>query len=136
MTRPIVDMIECKSDAAPPAIVIAQAGALRRGEQKLRASAYRQLQAHMSLGLCNQQRLLVECAADPGVSSWLTAEPLAESGFILNKVEFVDALSLRYGWPLRDIPSSCVCGADLSVDQRQRALLGGTPLSGTMLCVT
>ena len=78
----------------------------------------------------------MECAADPGVSSWLTAEPLAESGFFLNKVEFVDALSLRYGWPLRDIPSSCVCGADLSVDQRQRSLLGGTPLSGTMLCVT
>ena len=39
MTRPIADIIECKSDAAPPAIVITQAGALRRGEQKLRASA-------------------------------------------------------------------------------------------------
>ena len=41
----------------------------------------------------------------PGASSWLCVLPLAEFGFALNKGEFRDALSLRYGRPLKGFPA-------------------------------
>ena len=68
-----------------PSLLLRQGLSAGVSRSCVRRHNYRQLQADMSLGLCNQQRLLMECAADPGVSSWLTAEPLAESGFILKE---------------------------------------------------
>ena len=46
----------------------------------------------------------------PGASSWLSVLPLAEFGFALNKGEFRDALSLRYGRPLKGLLAMCICG--------------------------
>ena len=39
----------------------------------------------------------------PGASSWLGVLPLLEFGFVLNKGEFRDALSLRYGTLLKGL---------------------------------
>ena len=39
----------------------------------------------------------MELGIEKGVSTWLTALPLQEQGFTLNKQEFQDALCLRYG---------------------------------------
>ena len=39
----------------------------------------------------------------PGASSWLGLLPLSQFGFSLNKSEFRDALSLRYGGPLKGL---------------------------------
>ena len=41
--------------------------------------------------------------------------PLAEFGFALNKGEFRDALSLRYGRPLKGLPAMCPCGQKYNV---------------------
>jgi len=49
-------------------------------------------------------------------SLWLTALPIQEQGFYLNKQEFRDALSLRFGWQLYNVPSHCVCGSSFRVD--------------------
>ena len=49
-------------------------------------------------------------------SLWLTAHLLQKQGFHLNKQEFRDALCLKYGWQLANIPSHCVCGSSFSVD--------------------
>jgi len=49
-------------------------------------------------------------------SLWLTALPIQEQGFYLNKQEFCDAFSLRFGWQLYDVLSHCVCGSSFSVD--------------------
>ena len=42
----------------------------------------------------------MELASEKGASIWLTALPLQEQGFCLNKQEFKDALCLQYGWQL------------------------------------
>ena len=42
--------------------------------------------------------------------SWLSVIPLEEHGFILNKGELRDAVSLRYNNKLRGLPSKCPCG--------------------------
>ena len=41
--------------------------------------------------------------------------PLAEFGFALNKGEFTDALSLRYGRCLKGLPAMCPCGQQYNV---------------------
>ena len=47
---------------------------------------------------------------DPGASNWLSAVPLEEYNFVLNKKEFLDAMNLRYGKDLKGLPSNCPCG--------------------------
>ena len=49
-------------------------------------------------------------------SNWLTALPIQEQGFHLNKQELWDALCLRYGWQLSNVPDHCVCGSPFSAD--------------------
>ena len=58
----------------------------------------------------------VEVASEKGASTWLTALPLEEHGFLLNKGEFHDALHLRYGWQPSRLPRNCVCGKAFTVD--------------------
>ena len=41
--------------------------------------------------------------------------PSEEHGFRLNKAEFRDALSLRYNCPIKDLPSTCVCGKPFDI---------------------
>ena len=41
----------------------------------------------------------------PGASSWLSAFPLKEQGFALNRSEFQDAINLRYNKTLKNLPS-------------------------------
>ena len=63
--------------------------------------------------------------SEPGSSSWLTALPLRDQGFHLNKQEFWDALHLRYGWKLVNIPSHCVCGSTFTPDHAMICQHGG-----------
>ena len=37
---------------------------------------------------------------EKGASNWLSALPLKEAGFNLNKLEFRDAIALRYDLPV------------------------------------
>ena len=66
--------------------------------------------------MSDQQQLLLSIAGEPGVSSWLTAEPSYENGLILNKNDFRDAICLRYGFLIDGLPATCVCGSDMTVD--------------------
>ena len=61
-------------------------------------------------GLQPMTRRAVAQAKEKGASSWLSVIPLEEHGFILNKGEFRDAVSLRYNKKLRGLPSKCPCG--------------------------
>ena len=64
-------------------------------------------------------------ARDKGVSSWLTALPLREQGFDLNKEQFRDALSLRYNIPLEGLPSTYACGDTFNVPHALSCKKGG-----------
>ena len=52
----------------------------------------------------------LELQSHKGASSWLTCLPLAEHDFVVNKQEFKDAMSLRYGKPINGMPRYCSCG--------------------------
>ena len=57
----------------------------------------------------------LEQLSEKGASSWLSAAPLEEHGFNLNKSEFQDALNIRYDKPLKNLPSKCACDSAFSL---------------------
>ena len=57
-----------------------------------------------------QTKNAIDDANQPGASSWLSATPLEQYGFSLNKAEFRDAIMLRYGKELKGLPATYSCG--------------------------
>ena len=71
----------------------------------------------------------LQCAADHASKkdsySWVTALPIADHGFTLHKGAFRDALCLQYNSSLPHLPTSCVCGAGLTVEHALTCPTGG-----------
>ena len=57
--------------------------------------------------------------------SWLSALPLRDHGFTLNKEEFRDALALRYNRTVTNLPSKCACGDIFNVNHAMNFKKGG-----------
>ncbi|XP_066911589.1 uncharacterized protein [Clytia hemisphaerica] len=66
-----------------------------------------------------------ELAQANGASNWLTALPLKSENSDLSKREFFDAISVRYRWPLKHLPTHCACGKPYSVDHALSCAKGG-----------
>ena len=67
----------------------------------------------------------LDLATQKGASSWLTALPIRDMNFDLNKSEFRGAVKLGYDWDVPDMPSVCVCGDHFNVDQAMICKRGG-----------
>ena len=65
------------------------------------------------------------CAQEKGASSWLSSLPIKKLGYSLNKREFRDAIHLRYGWLIPDIPEFCSCGSENSMNHILTCKKGG-----------
>ena len=65
---------------------------------------YRQKQAEIRQELESTPlaKLMFQLAAEKGASAWLTALPLKEYGYLMNKQQFSDAIALRYNLNLED----------------------------------
>ncbi len=72
----------------------------------------------------NQARYL-QSAREKGVSSWLSALPIKNLGYVLNKQEWRDAICLRYGWSIPEMPRFCACGKRNSIEHALDCKLGG-----------
>ena len=62
---------------------------------------------------------------EKGSGSWLSVLPLKDHGYSLNKQEFRDALCLRYGWSVPNMPHFCGCGQKNSIDHTLICKKGG-----------
>ncbi len=62
---------------------------------------------------------------EKGSGCWLTALPLKRFGYSLNKIEFRDALYLRYGWEIPNTPFHCACGERNNVNHTLICKKGG-----------
>ena len=78
----------------------------------------------------------LELANEKGSSLWLTTQPCIDHGFFLNKIEFKDALCLRYNWQIKGISKHCTCGEENDVDHCLICKKGGMSLLDTMLSET
>ena len=94
--------------------------AIAKEEQS--SSLLQQLRENMS----SEQLRANDLAMMKGGSSWLTTLPLkSETDFSLNKREFYGALSLRYRWTPKYLPSMCPCGKRFDVDHAMSCMKGG-----------
>ena len=75
------------------------------------------------LGLYEKRR--IEMCLEKGASNWLSALPLKEAGFSLNKLEFRDAIALRYDLPVPRLPDICACGNEFTLDHAMICKIGG-----------
>ena len=71
------------------------------------------------------ERKKIEICQEPGASNWLTALPLREAGFSLNKQEFRDALAIRYNISIKGLPETCACGSEFTCDHAMICKKGG-----------
>ena len=62
---------------------------------------------------------------NPGASNWLSAVPLEEYNFVLNKKQFRDAMNLRYGKDWKGLPSKCPCGQSYNMTHALNCKTGG-----------
>ena len=55
----------------------------------------------------------------------MTALPVKDEGYALNKREFFDAVSLRYRWNLKRLPAKCACNKTFDMDHAMSCSTGG-----------
>lgn len=68
----------------------------------------------------------VEMAKETGASNWLSSLPIKANGFQLNKTEFMDAIALRYGWKIENLPDLCrACGQEFTPEHANVCQKGG-----------
>ena len=67
----------------------------------------------------------LEAALEKGASSWLNALPLRNQDYTMDKESFRVAISIRYGIPLKRLPSHCPCGSLFSVEHALNCKKGG-----------
>ena len=72
----------------------------------------------------SMQRCL-DLANEKGSSIWLNTLPIEKMGYSLNKQEFLDAVALRYSFPICGVASHCACGKINSLDHTLVCKLGG-----------
>ena len=91
----------------------------RKGERwKMRYEHVREM-------LSERMRRTIELASEKGASTWLTSLPLKVYGFRLNKQQLQDAICMRYDLRLADVPRTCACGDDYSINHCLTCKRGG-----------
>ena len=51
--------------------------------------------------------------------------PNAEHGFELSKQQFWDTISLRYGWEISKLLTTCLCGGKFDIQHSMSSIKGG-----------
>ena len=107
ITAPLVTIMILQWDTLPDdsyvKILKLEEKTKREEKFKIKAATIEQILSPAELGAASDTK-------DPGASNWLSAVPLEEYNFVLNKKEFRDAMNLRYGKDLKGLPSKCPCG--------------------------
>ena len=83
--------------------------------------------SHVKQAISTDMLRNVDFASEKGASIWLTCLPIEEFGFSLHKRAFMDALALRYGWPVKNVPVPCSCGTSFTISHVLSCPKGGFP---------
>ena len=75
--------------------------------------------------LDENQKCLNDITHEKGVSNWLTAYPISDQGYDLNKQQFWDCVRLHYGWRLTSISSTSNSGSKMDIQHTISCKKGG-----------
>ena len=70
---------------------------------------------HLKDNMSKKSKRLLQVSTEKGVSNCLTMLPLADYCFELSKQQFWDSISLRYGWEMSKLPTTCPCGSKFDI---------------------
>ena len=112
ISEPLKDMIVEQSESFSKPQLQSIKTDLRRQKQQEKESAVQGIRESLS----PPKQRMMDLLGGKGSSSWLSVLPLKDQGFNLNKGKFPDALNLRYGWQMKNIPHHCKCGKAYSTD--------------------
>ena len=93
--------------------------------ENAREEAHKKKLEDLRKNMSKEQLRANDVAQMKGASAWLTSLPLKDEGFMLNKREFFDAISLRYKWDLKRLPLKCVCNEAFTSDHAMQCKRGG-----------
>ena len=125
ITAPIAAMIALQG--SDPVTVSIETRAIKSCVLKARRDNQRDEAEGIFTKLPSPQQWFMECARERGASSWLSTLPIEEHGLFLHRGAFRDALCLRYGWKIHNLPLLCACGDPFSVDHAMCCHKGGFP---------
>jgi len=118
-------------------LIINQQNTLEHYNMSIQNDTIRSLKAIKEKHLFTVSKSIEDSVRDPnlkrslqfikekGSGCWLTALPLKRFGYSLNKIEFRDALYLRYGWEIPNTPFHCACGERNNVNHTLICKKGG-----------
>jgi len=125
ISAPLVRLILRQESDFDPVELEISTKEIRKHIDKLCDEKYKERARNISLHATEEIKQSMKLSTEKGASSWLTCIPSFEHGTILHKGDFVDAVSLRYGWRLSDLPANCACGASFDVRHALDCKLGG-----------
>ena len=73
----------------------------------------------------DQEKRTNESNQESGSYNWLTALPIKEHNYHLNKEQFWDALRIRFNWEIPRLPSECACGSKFNLAHALSCKKGG-----------
>ena len=100
---------------------------IRKEAAKVRKRRQAQSAVELNDQLPDNMQRAMSLSTEKGSSNWLSTLPIAEHAFALHKSSFRDALCLRYGWHLLNMPLQCTCGKQFSVEHALSCPHGGFP---------
>ena len=103
-------------------------GQMRQLKNAMKTQKENKLQSKMTdlkIEMNERDRRYFEGAQEKGASAWLSCLPIKDIGYSLNKREFRDAISLRYGWKISDTPKHCACGKPNCIEHTLTCPKGG-----------
>ena len=92
-----------------------------------RRKRVKQEESSTNIKMSDRLKRHVEFAKEKGSSIWLTTLPVEKNGFALQRSEFKDAVSLRYGWLPDRLPLKCACSTPFSVEHALSCPKGAFP---------
>ena len=78
-------------------------------------NTYKHIMEHLKDNVSEKSKRRLHLSTEKGVSNWLTMLPIAEYGFELSKQQFWVSISLRYGWEISKLPTTCPCGSKFDI---------------------
>jgi len=125
ISLPLVRLISRQEAELDPKAIMDETKAIRRQIDAESEKRHKARSAELYEAAPAETKLCLKVANEKGASSWITAAPSFDHETILHKGEFTDAVYMRYGWAIPDLPLVCACGESFSVQHALDCLLGG-----------
>ena len=88
-------------------------------------NTYKHIMEHLKDNTSEKLKRLLQLSTEKGVSSWLSMSPIGDYGFELSKQQFWDSVSLRYGWEISKLPTTCPCRTKFDIQHSVSCKKGG-----------